>query len=149
MSKLPEIFKIANIHADRINMALTKLKPIFPLDAAKIKNFSIDEIAVLDFLVHRFAKLQDYLGRKVFNEVLLQKGEYIEDLSMIDKINLLERLKVIPSADIWNEMRNVRNHISHEYPDNPELTAQYLNEIYALTPKLLEILANIQKMTNI
>jgi hypothetical protein len=38
-----------------------------------------------------------------------------------------------------------RNHISHEYPEHPELTAKYLNKIFSLSPQLLLILSKIKK----
>ncbi len=34
-------------------------------------------------------------------------------------------------------MRDSRNHLSHEYPDNPELTAINLNVAYGLSTKLI------------
>ncbi|MDX2050621.1 MAG: hypothetical protein SFT93_05600, partial [Rickettsiaceae bacterium] len=68
----------------------------------------------------------------------------LENMTMIDKLNKLEKLQIINSVSTWEEMRRTRNHIAHEYPDKPELTAKYLNQIYNLAPELLNILDNIK-----
>jgi uncharacterized protein with HEPN domain len=67
---------------------------------------------------------------------------------MLDKIHKLERLEIIENALIWKEMRNVRNHVTHEYPDHPHFTAADLNKIIMLAPELLKILDNIQNRIN-
>ena len=64
---------------------------------------------------------------------------------MIDKINKLEKLGILSHAALWNEMRFARNSAAHEYPNHPELTAIFLNQVFNLSPALIEILNNIQK----
>ncbi len=144
MREFNEIVKIANIHADRIAMALKELQPLLPFDASKVTSLSKDTLLLTDLLVHRFGKLQDLLGNKVINEFLISVDEYAENLSMLDKIYKLERLGIIEDAELWKEMRRVRNHLTHEYPDHPDFTAADLNKIVELAPKLLEILHNIK-----
>ncbi len=41
-------------------------------------------------------------------------------------------------------MREVRNHLAHEYPEHPEITAAHLNQVFTLSPQLLNILNNIK-----
>ena len=144
MSKLNQMIKIAEIHADRIKIALNALLDIVPFDAYKVENLSQEELLLTDFLVHRFGKLQDLLGHKIIDEFLEYIGEYRANLSMLDKINKLERLEIIEDSTLWREMRNIRNHITHEYPEHPELTAFDLNKIVDLAPVLLRILENIK-----
>jgi hypothetical protein len=66
-------------------------------------------------------------------------AEKIEGLSMIDKIHLCERLGVIKTAELWKDMRDARNHVAHEYPDEPSVTAQYLTRLHKLSSDLLGI----------
>lgn len=68
---------------------------------------------------------------------------------MIDKIHKLEGIGIITDAQVWQDMRKTRNHISHEYPDHPEIIARHLNKLFELTPKLLEILARIKAQSTI
>lgn len=144
MSEIDEMLKIADIHANRINMALNKLSATLPFTAEKVQSFTEQELLWTDLLVNRFAKLQDFLGIKLINYFLTYVGEFIDGLTMIDKINVLERLHIIKDAKTWQHMRTVGNHVSHEYPDNPELKATYLNDLVRLSPELLQILINIK-----
>jgi hypothetical protein len=144
MNTLKEKIKLADIHATRMTMAMDELKPIFPLCETKIANLNKQQFLLLELLTSRFTKLQDLIGRKIIDEFLLSKEEFIDTDTMIDKINKLERMQIISNAQTWSHMREVRNHIAHEYPDRPELTARYLNQLFDLSPKLLAILHNIK-----
>jgi hypothetical protein len=144
MNKFAEILKIAEIHADRIHMALNDLHHQCPFDQEKIRERSKQDLLLTELLVNRFGKLQDLLGKKIIDEFLILKGEFIDDLTMLDKIHQLERWNIIEDTEVWKAMRDARNHATHEYPDHPELTAEHLNTIIALAPKLLEILNKIK-----
>ena len=144
MKELKEMLKTADIHADRINMALAKLNKMLPFTKEKIIAINDEELLLTDFLVHRFGKLQDLLGAKIINQFLIELDEYAENLSMLDKIHKIERLGIIEYSNLWKEMRLARNHAAHEYPGHPELTVEYLHEVIKLAPKLIEILNNIK-----
>ena len=144
MNKLNEVIKIADIHVNRIKMAVDNLKDIFPLDEDKVENLSTEELLFLELLTSRFAKLQDLIGQKIIDEFLISKEEKIDGYTMIDKLNKLERIGIIANMQVWKGMRETRNHISHEYPGHPEIKARYLNKLFELTPKLLEILDRIK-----
>ena len=144
MKELEEILKIADIHVQRIEMAINDLKSIYPLNQNTVANFSKNELMLIELLLSRFAKLQDYIGEVLIDNFLKYTDDYKSNLTMIDKINKLERLEIIEDVAIWKKMREARNHISHEYPDNPSLTAQYINQIFQLAPKLIQILNNIK-----
>lgn len=143
--KLNEFLKIADIHVDRINFALRKLNKTFPLQENEIVDLDENDIPLFELLVSRFAKLQDFIGRKIIDEYLQTQGEYSEEHTMLDKLNLLEKFGIIESVQEWQKMREVRNHLTHEYPDHPELTAKYLNQLFELTPKLILIFERIKK----
>lgn len=145
MNELNEMIKVADIHAQRMHIALGKLAGLVPFDAEKVRVFTEQDILLTDLLVNRFGKLQDFLGTKLIHAFLLSVGEVIDHLTMIDKINLLERLRIIDTADLWKEMRKARNHATHEYPDDPHLTAESLNHIMLLSPHLLNILENLKR----
>jgi uncharacterized protein YutE (UPF0331/DUF86 family) len=144
MIELGEMIKIADVHAERIKMALAELEQLLPFNADKVELLAKDKLLLTDLLVHRFGKLQDLLGNKIINEFLKFIDEYAANLSMLDKIYKLERLEIIEDAELWKEMRKVRNHITHEYPDHPDFTAADLNKIIELAPHLLKILDNIK-----
>jgi hypothetical protein len=145
MSTFDDMIRIAEIHASRINMAMVGLAKLFPLEESKVIHLSDQDIMYIELLISRFSKLQDYLGRQVINAFLKMVGDYEDNLTMLDKIHKLERLNIIEKAEIWEEMREARNHIAHEYPDKPALTAIYLNKIFLLAPQLLKLLDNIKE----
>ena len=74
------------------------------------------EIAVLDQFSTRFGKLQDAMGAKLFPAVLELTKEQGELKAFIDKLNRLEKIGAIQSADDWLLLREVRNTFSHDYP---------------------------------
>ena len=147
MSNLSEIFKIADIHAERIQTALSDLKDLFPLNSDKVENLDKENLLLLELLTSRFAKLQDLLGSKIIGDFLAMTEDARENMTMLDKIHMLERLEIIEDSELWKEMRVVRNNISHEYPDKPELTAENLNRIFELAPKLIQLFVNIKSKT--
>lgn len=144
MNKLEEMFKVSEIHAKRITLALIELKPLFPLNQEKVLNLSNQNLLWIELLISRFSKLQDFIGRKMIDEFLRMTKDYSENLTMVEKLNKLECLEIIESPDLWEQMREARNHIAHEYPDEPALTAKYLNQIFYFAPKLLQILDRIK-----
>lgn len=147
-NNLKHSIDIANIHLNRIHMAMNFLQPLYPLTAEKVKNFQEKELLYTELLINRFGKLQDMLGAKIINYFLDLSLELNTNSSMIDKINYLERIQIIDHAYLWQEMRNVRNRVAHEYPDQLELSAKYLNEIIELTPKLIQFFENIKNKIN-
>lgn len=132
------VIKTASIHKERLLHALHQLEPLFPFTAEKINHLSEQDFLLLELLTNRFAKLQDIMGSKLIDIFLELVGEATHNLTMIDKLHQLEKFNLIQSADIWLEMRQLRNHLSHEYPDQPELVAEYLNETTRLATTLIE-----------
>jgi len=81
--------------------------------------FSDDEkVKTIDAFLFRFIKIQDLIGNKLFREVLDSLGEYQDSMSMLDVLDRMEKLQLIVSADQWLDFRNLRNLLTHEYPDN-------------------------------
>lgn len=145
MNNFIELVKTADIHAQRINYAIDRLTSLFPFSGEVIENLREQDFLLIELLVNRFSKLQDFMGTKLTDAFLESKGEVTSAMTMIDKLNKLEKLNIIDDANLWFEMREIRNHLAHEYPEHPEITARYLNKLFQLTPKLLLLLENIKK----
>ena len=58
-------------------------------------------------------------------------------MTFIDRLNRLEKFGVLDEAENWMKMRQIRNHLSHEYPDQPEIMAEYLNDAFNFGKTLL------------
>lgn len=133
---LRSVLEIANIHAQRLRYALDKLSAFFPLTAASVMTLSEEDLPLFELFTSRFAKWQDLMGSSVFPRLLEALGESDSTFTFLDKLNRLEKLGIIDSANLWLVMRKLRNHIAHEYPHQPELTAEYLNQIHEVSSEL-------------
>ena len=95
------------------------------IDSDELKRSEIDlnffndyqNVRIVNSFLFNFSKLQDKIGAKLFRKVLYEIKE-IDSLNipMIDILNLLERLEIIENQMEWDELREVRNSIAHEYP---------------------------------
>ncbi len=131
-------------HADRLTWAMSQLSRKFPLSSDAITALNDTELAVLDQFSTRFAKLQDAMGAKLFPAVLELTKEQGNYPAFLDKLNRLEKIGAIESAEQWLILREMRNEFSHDYPDDPALQAAILNKAYPLASELLTILNKIQ-----
>lgn len=137
MNLINEIVNVCDRHADRLNWAMRELQTHFPLSADRLENLSDIEIAVLDQFSTRFGKLQDAMGAKLFPAILELTKEQGEFKAFVDKLNQLEKIGAIRSAEDWLLLREVRNAFAHDYPDDLELQANVLNQSYLLAKDLL------------
>jgi hypothetical protein len=135
---------ICKRHADRLAWAMSQLAYKFPLTAEAICNLSDTELAVLDQFSTRFAKLQDAMGAKLFPAILELTKEQGYYPAFLDKLNRLEKIGAIVSAEKWLILREMRNEFSHDYPDDPELQAATVNKAYILANDLLGVLDGVE-----
>ena len=107
--------------------------------ADQLDSMTREHLRLLDQMAYRFAKLQTTLGERLLPLVLEVLEEPIaESVPFAQKLQRLERLGTIPSADQWRSLRQVRNSIAHEYPDAPELRAASLNRFIEGAGELLD-----------
>jgi hypothetical protein len=124
-----------------IDYSLLK-KPV--LNESWLKDYSNQRI-VNSFLFN-YIKIQDKLGASLFRKLLFSLREINnENLPMIDILNLLEKLEIIPSASMWDRLREIRNAIAHEYP--LEIEERLENIALALSgyDQLKDLYANIKQ----
>lgn len=119
---LKSAIEIADRHASILSTALDDLSQWPPLSAELLSHDDTQLLRILDQIQSRFTKLQDHLGTRLFPALLDALAEDPR-LPMIDRLNLLEKLGYIESADTWHDLRAVRNRLAHDYPSAPELLA--------------------------
>jgi hypothetical protein len=136
--------KITDIHANRLNIAILKTAKLFPINAVALNELNNEELAFLDMVTTRFGKLQDIIGSKIFPLILDLLGEN-DALSFRDKLNRLEKLNIINDASWWMNLREIRNQITHDYPDNYELLSMNFNKLIPFAKKLLIIWEDLKK----
>lgn len=136
--KLKVAFRTSLVHLERMRFAYSKIQHFFPLSVEKYGSITEDEFSYFDQFIYRFTKLQDFVGSKLFTSILVNLGEEVQGIPFIDIVQSLEKLQVIPSADEWFLLREIRNELAHEYPDNTEQTIDDLNILNNHYKSLLE-----------
>ncbi len=134
---LQSYMQVCDTHAGRLQAALSKTAHLVPFTVNNVSTLNDSDSAFLEVVTSRFAKLQDTLGQKVFSLVLKNVGEDILDKTFIDILNMFEKFGFIDDADFWVTLRQTRNAIAHEYPDNLEKLAVDLNAVYCQSKLLL------------
>ena len=66
--------------------------------------------------------------------------EWYDNEPFLDKLNRAEKLKILPSVEQWQILRELRNQTAHEYPDQPELVRANLRRLIVSVPVLEETL---------
>jgi hypothetical protein len=105
-------------------------------------SLKLEEKAILEAYLKRFAFLQDYLGAKIFKLILENKGIVVNKMSEV--LIEIEREGII-DLEKWIELRNIRNELEHDYPDELEVALEDLkycvenfNELEKIIKKVFE-----------
>lgn len=77
-----------------------------------------EEKAILDAYLKRFSSIQDFLGAKIFSLLLDIAG--INNSKMSEVLYYIEKEEIIDSLENWIELREVRNELEHDYPEELE-----------------------------
>ena len=109
-------------------------------------SLTLEERAILEAYLKRFAFVQDYLGAKIFKLLLENKGIIANKMSEV--LVEMEREGII-DIEKWIELRNVRNELEHDYPDELEVALRDLkycvenfNELEKIVKKVFEFAKN-------
>jgi len=143
--KLEPALKECQLHQRRIDYALGQLRDKLPVTATQWESLDDETVADIDQLLFRYNKLQDAMGQRLFPAILHLGAEWHEDETFIDKLNRLEKIGAIPSAEQWNEIRVICNRMTHEYPDAPEYNAENLQRVVESISGLKATLAQAQE----
>ncbi len=116
-------------HLARLLYAKKELAVIFPLTEEKYKGLSAEEVQDIDQFIYRFSKLQDTVGNKLIKIVFSLYEEDIQRFTFIDVLNRLEKAELLLAND-WQELREIRNILAHDYEDEPSASVAILNRLY-------------------
>jgi len=141
--RLRYYFDEAKNHIDKIEKANRVLKEVMPIDIAVLENLSEQQQDKLDILAFRFSKLQDLLGDKIFRNILEYSGFNVQQ-SFVKLLSELEKESIL-NLNRWIELRNARNRIAHEYPDNEESLTSSINFIYEHSGYLIELTYRLER----
>lgn len=106
--------------------------------------YSESEFDNFETLSGRFARTIDFLVRKVFRSI--DDLEFEPQGTLIDTVNNALKRNLIPDINLFNNMRDLRNEIVHEYLE--EELASTFKDLLELTPYLIEIVNNTIQYSN-
>lgn len=89
----------------------------------------------LDAFVSRFGRLQDTVGDKLLPALLTALAE--KTGPAIDNLDKAEKFGLIESAEVWIEMRRLRNQMVHEYIEDLAVLTSALRSGHAFVPVLI------------
>ncbi len=122
-------------HREALQDALDDLN-VRNIDSLDFEALSKTDRRLLDQFAYRYTRLQDDMGTRFLPSVLRAFGENVAPMPMLDRLNRLEQLGLLPSADEWAELRRIRNEFTHDYPVDREsgnITAEMIAQV--LTPR--------------
>ena len=137
--------EVCETHAARLRWAMDALSNHCPWSADDIGTLDPQERAICDQFVLRFSKLQDAMGTKLMPAVLELAQEPGELTAFVDKLNRLEKIGAIPSAEAWLQTLEMRNQFAHDYPDDPEIQASLFNKAFDLADEMLGLLVALDQ----
>jgi hypothetical protein len=141
--KLKKSIAVCNRHKNYLTFALEQTADLFPVTPEKYNNLTQNQVSFLDQMIYRFSKLQDMIGHRVFQALLESLGEDIESMAFKDMLLRLEKLRILPSANEWMELREIRNLVSHEYPEDMDKLITGLNLLQLQAWRLMEIFSGL------
>ena len=125
-------------HASRLKMALSHVISLCPFTTSSFISLQDEQLSFIELMISRFTKLQDTIGAKIFPVLIDVLEVNTERQSFLDTLYKLEKWNFLPSAESFIKLREVRNYLTHDYPDQPELMAKHINRAVEASNELLE-----------
>ena len=138
--KLAAYFAEADKHKEHIIEAKEELSlPIESYEAlSKLEKFA------LNTLIFRFSKLQDLIGAKIMR-VFLSCNEFpVEEMGFFDILKEIEKEGIV-DIDTWSQLRELRNDIAHEYPEEMEEVIAKINLLIDRSDSLIAIVERLER----
>lgn len=144
MRSLDDLLNECDLHLLALQEAMARCPQ--PLTVAHFATRNPGLVAALDQFAYRFAKLQDVMSVQLFRKFALDVlREPVESLPVIDILNLLERYQYLPSTLRWQEIREIRNQITHEYRMDASELIVTIEIAFGMVSEMASIVAALKK----
>ncbi len=138
ISYLNEQWELARKMEAVLRYSMERAAKVMPLPQQGLKP---EQLETLEALGARFARMSDMLAQKLFRAV--DALELIDEGSLIDRFNRMEKRGVIAKTEDWVEIRQIRNQIAHDYVLK-DLLSLY-QSIYRSCPVLFQTMTDLEK----
>lgn len=105
--------------------------------------YDLEEQESFEALTSRFARTADILTQKAFKTLFALLQEDVR--TKIDAANFAEKIGIIENADIFLNIRELRNQIAHEYV-RQNLNALFMDVLHYV-PELKTVIVNLKNYT--
>lgn len=138
--RLKTYFIESNKHIELIRESLEELQtPIIDYDTLpKIQKFA------LNALIFRFSKLQDLIGAKIFRNYLDFSGYNVSQITFFDILKEIEKEGIV-DIDSWDMLRELRNKIAHDYPQELDEMLESINLFIEKSSELVTIAQKLEQ----
>ena len=140
--RLKLYFQETQKHIDLIEESLDVLKDALPIknydDLAQLQRFA------LNALIFRFSKLQDIIGAKIFRNYLEYSGYNTAEKSFFDILKEIEKEGIV-DIDSWDILREIRNKIAHDYPEELDEMLEGINLFIEKSSELVTIAKKLEQ----
>jgi len=114
MNELKEIFNMCDVMFANADIDYNEL---IAKDISEEFFLDYNNTRVVNSFLFNFSKLQDKIGAKLFKKALYELKEIDSySIAMIDVLNMLEKLEIVEDINHWDNLREIRNILAHEYP---------------------------------
>ena len=136
---LRQVHDTCQVHQEALREALGDLH-LRDLADSDMECLTKDDRRLLDQFAYRYTRLQDDMGARLMPAVLLALGEEIAVMPVLDRLDRLEQLGWLPSAEEWVELRRTRNEFTHDYPETTKERFERLQLALAAAERVMSIL---------
>lgn len=123
---------------ERLQNAMTVLEQ--RLAGGESGQFTNEDRRLVELLAYRYGRLLEDMGTRLLPAILRALGEDDPDMTTIDRLDRLERLGWLPTAQEWLELSRMCNTLTAR-PQITEECLTHLRRALASSRRLMEILA--------
>lgn len=135
---LRHIHGVCSTHREALQEALQDIHQRHFM-AAELQTLNKDDRRLLDQFAYRYTRLQDDTGARLIPAILRALGEDVSTMSVLDRLNRMEQLGWLQSADEWSNLRRIRNEFTHEYPETAQQRFERLDLALKSAGRLVDI----------
>lgn len=129
-TKIDSSINECDSHLKKLQRGRLLLADFFPLDSEVFSSLTEEQIEHIDQFIYRFTRLQDSMGKRLFPSMISYLDDDYSPRPFLDILERLEQLGIITSSTDWQFFRNLRNNLSHDYPENIKVMIETLNLLF-------------------
>lgn len=125
LERVKFLSRVVKKEIDHLNYSASKVfNQPFTIERARQLAYNQEQAEQIEAFTSRFCRLQDTIGDKLLPawlDILSEKTNVT-----IDNLDKAEKIGVLPSVELWLELRQLRNQMIHEYIEDLTLLTDAL-----------------------